>query len=218
MATTVDKPGTSALERNWWLRAPAVLVAPRAVFASLRDDSDEAADERGQPIVTLIWFAGMAAVLATPTARSLLNQGGSPVVVAIWAFLAGGVYSLITYFAGGGLLFGSARRLGSLGSYRRARHLLALASAPIALTLVTVWPVRYAIYGEWLFHTGGDDWGPGDRIFGGLIYASFVWSGLLLVLGVRFVHGWGWGRSLATAGLAASLPILLVLATHVASF
>ncbi len=204
----------SRLELNWWLRAPAVLVAPRAVFVSLRDDSEEAAEERSQPIASLIGLAGMAAVLATPTARGMLNQGGSWVIVPIWAFLGGGAYALATYWLGGGLLFGAARRLGGLGSYRRARHLLGLASAPVALSLVTLWPLRIAIYGEWLFHWGGSDWGPGDRTFGALVYASFVWSGLLLVVGVRSVHGWGWGRSLATAALAASLPALLVLATH----
>jgi hypothetical protein len=39
-----------------------------------------------------------------------------------------------------------------------------------------------------------------------------VWSAVLLVIGVRSVHGWTWGRSLATVGLAAALPALLVLA------
>jgi hypothetical protein len=46
MAATVDSSRGSALERSWWLRAPAVLVAPRAVFVSLRDDSDEAMEAR----------------------------------------------------------------------------------------------------------------------------------------------------------------------------
>jgi hypothetical protein len=35
---------------------------------------------------------------------------------------------------------------------------------------------------------------------------------VLLVVGVRSVHGWSWGRSLATAGLAAALPALIVAA------
>src|SRR6516165_8557461 len=103
---TTDAARTSPLERNWWLRAPAVLVAPRAVFASLRDNSAEAAEERSQPLAALIGLAGIAAVLATPTARSLLNQGASSIIVPIWAFFAGGVYALATYWLGGGLLFG----------------------------------------------------------------------------------------------------------------
>ena len=216
MATTAESSPTSPLERNWWLRAPAVLVAPRAVFASLRDDSEEAADERGQQLAALIWLAGMAGVLATPVARSLLNQGASPILIPIWAFIGGGAYALMVYWLGGGLLFGAARRLGSLGSYRRARHLLALSSAPLALSLFAIWPLRYAIYGEFLFHTGGDDYGTGDQILGALVYAAFVWSGLLLVIGVRAVHGWSMARSLAAVGLAASLPVLFVIATRVA--
>src|SRR4029077_3063774 len=106
-------------------------------------------------------------------------------------------------------------RFGSLGSYRRARHLLTLSAAPVALTLFTVWPLRIAIYGENLFRTGGSDWGPGDRAFGWILYLAFAWSAALLVLGVRSVHGWSWGRSLATVGLAAALPALIVLATYV---
>ena len=79
--------------------------------------------------------------------------------------------------------------------------------------MCAVWPVRIAIYGEDLFRTGGNDWGPGDRVFGGLLYAAFVWSALLLLVGVRTVHGWSWPRTVAAVGLAAALPALIVLAT-----
>jgi hypothetical protein len=217
MAATADPARTSALERSWWLRAPAVLVAPRAVFVSLRDDSEEAVEARQEPITAIAALAGIAAVLATPVARHLLNDASFSVsLIPIWAFFGGMVYAVAVYWLGGGLLFGAARRFGSLGSYRRARHLLALAGAPVALTLFTVWPIRIAVYGQNLFRTGGTDWGPGDRTFGALLYAAFVWSAVLLVLGVRSVHGWSWGRSLATLGLAAALPVLIVLAGHVA--
>jgi len=204
---------SSALERNWWLRAPAVLVAPRAVFASLRDNSEEAVEARQEQLTAMIGLAGIAAVLASPTFRHLLNDGDvSLVLVPVLAFISGAFYAVAVYWLGGGLLYGAARRLGGLGSYHRARHLLALSTAPLALTLVTVWPLRIAIYGENLFRTGGDDWGPGDRTFGGLIYFAFVWSAILLVIGVRTVHGWSWGRSLATVGLTLALPALVVIA------
>ena len=84
---------------------------------------------------------------------------------------------------------------------------------PLALALFTLWPIRIAVYGQDLFRTGGNDYGPGDRVFGGLLYFAFAWSAVLLVIGVRSVHGWSWGRSLATVGLAAALPALLVFAT-----
>jgi hypothetical protein len=216
MAATVDTSRTSALERSWWLRAPAVLVAPRAVFVSLRDNSEEAVEARQEPITALAALAGIGGVLATPVARTLLNDPSFSVsLIPVWAFFGGIVYAVAVYWIGGGLLFGAARRFGSLGSYRRARHLLTLSAAPIALTLFTVWPIRIAVYGQDLFRTGGRDWGPGDRAFGGVLYLAFGWSAVLLVLGVRSVHGWSWGRSLATVGLAAAVPALVILATTV---
>jgi hypothetical protein len=214
MASAETSARPSALERSWWLRAPAVLVAPRAVFTSLRDESDEALEARQEPLTAIAGLAGFAAVLGTPVARHLLNDASFSVsLIPVWVFVGGAVYAVAVYWLGGGLLYGAARRLGGLGSYRRSRHLLALAGAPLALALFTLWPLRIAIYGQNLFRTGGDDWGPGDRIFGGLLYLAFAWSAALLVIGVRSVHGWSWGRSLAAVALAAALPVLIVLAT-----
>ena len=214
MAATVDPARTPVLERSWWLRAPAVLVAPRAVFASLRDESEEAVEARQEPLLEIAALAGIAAVLGTPVARELLNDASFSVsLIPVWAFLGGMVYAVAVYWLGGGLLYGAARRFGGLGSYRRARSVLALSGAPLALALFTLWPVRIAIYGQDLFRTGGTDWGPGDRIFGGLLYFAFAWSAILLLVGVRSVHGWSWGRSVATVALAAALPALIVFAT-----
>lgn len=109
---TADTAPVSALERSWWFGAPAVLVAPRAVFASLRDESP-----------------------------------------------------------GGGR--------GEAGSLPHRRQRL----------------------------------GPGDRIFGGFLCAAAGWSVVLLLVGVRAVHGWSWPRSFATTALAAALPALIVAAT-----
>ena len=156
-----------AIARNWWLRAPAVLVAPRAVFVSLRDTSPEAIEARTEPITAIVGLAGIAAVLGTPVARTLLNDSSfSVALIPVWAFLGGALYALALYWLGGGLLYGAARRLGGLGTYRRARQTLALATAPLALSLVTFWPVRIAVYGQDLFRTGGNDYGRTDEIFG----------------------------------------------------
>lgn len=214
MAATADTARGSAVERSWWLRAPAVLVAPRAVFVSLRDDSDEAMEARQEPLNAMIGLAGFAGVLGSPVARHLLNDPSTSVsLIPVWVFLGGAFYAVAVYWLGGALLHGAARRFGSLGSYRRARCVLALSAAPLALSLFTLWPIRIAIYGQNLFRTGGPDWGRGDRIFGALLYLAFAWSAVLLVVGVRSVHGWGWARSLATVALAAALPTLIVLAT-----
>jgi hypothetical protein len=205
MAATADTARGSALARSWWLRAPAVLVAPRAVFVSLRDESEEAIEARQEPLLAIAALAGIAGVLATPVARQLLNDASFSVsLIPVWAFLGGMAYAVAVYWLGGGLLYGAARRFGGLGSYRRSRSMLALAAAPLALALLTLWPVRILIYGQNLFRTGGTDWGPGDRIFGGLVYFAFAWSAVLVLVGVRSVHGWSWGRSLATVALAAA--------------
>jgi len=204
----------SALERNWWLRAPAVLVAPRAVFASLRDESEEAVDARQEPIAAIAALAGISVVLVSPTFRRMLNDGDVSIgLIPVLAFISGSLYAIAVYWLGGGLLYGAARRLGSEGGWRRARQVLALAAAPLALSLLIFWPVRIAAYGVDLFRTGGDDYGRGDAVFGGVYLGFVAWSLLLLLIGVRTVHGWTWGRAAATVALAAAAPVLIVLAT-----
>jgi hypothetical protein len=212
--TEVAPQPQSALERSWWLRAPAVLVAPRAVFYSLRDESVEEAESRQEPLAAIAALAGIAAVLPSPTFRRMLNDPSvTLVLVPVLAFIAGSLYAIVTYWLGGGLLYGAARRLGGEGSWRRARHTLALAAAPLALSLVTFWPIRIAVYGQDLFRTGGDDYGRGDAIFGGVYLGFVAWCVLLLLVGVRTVHGWTWGRASAAVALAAAFPTLIALAS-----
>ena len=211
---STDLAPAPAIERNWWLRAPAVLVAPRAVFASLRDDSDDAAEARQETLIVVAVLAGISVVLTTRTFREMLNNGSvSLVIIPVLAFIAGALYGTAVYWLVGGLLHGAARRLGSQGSYRRARHVLALAATPLAFSLVTFWPVRLAVYGEDLFRTGGDDYGRGDAVFGGVYLGFVAWSLLLLLVGVRTVHGWTWGRAAAAVALAAAFPVLISVAT-----
>jgi hypothetical protein len=199
---------------SWWKRAPLVLLVPRPVFVALRDESVEDAEERQEPLAALIALAGISVVLVSPAFRQMMNSGGVDVIlVVVLAFIAGVLYAVATAWLGGGLLFGAARRLGGLGSYRRARQTVELASAPLALALVTFWPVRIAVYGSDLFRTGGDDYGRGDGIFGGVFLGFVAWSVILLLIGVRATHGWGWGRSAAAVVLAAAFPALVVAAT-----
>jgi len=201
---------------GWWLRAIAVLVAPRAVFVALRDETHEAVEARQEPIAAIAGLAGIAGVLGTPVARQLLNDASfSNALIPVWAFFGGVVYALAFYWLGGGLIFGAARRLGGHGSWRRARHLVALASAPLALSLLVFWPVRIAVYGTDLFRTGGDDYGRGDTIFGAVYFAFLAWSVLLLVVGVRSVHGWTLTRAASAVALAAVFPALIVVASAV---
>jgi len=201
---------------SWWKRAPAVLVAPRPVFVALRDESLEDAEARQEPLAAVIALAGIAVVLVSPTFRRMLNDPSvDAVLVPVLAFIAGVLYAVVVMWAGGGLLFYASRRLGGLGSYRRSRHVVALASAPFALALLTFWPIRLAVYGSDLFRTGGDDYGRGDSVFGGIFLGFAAWALLLLLIGVRSVHGWSWGRSVGAVALALVFPALIVAAATI---
>jgi hypothetical protein len=197
--------------RDWWLRTLLVTQHPRAVFVALRDDSRESTSDRSEQILAIVVLAGIAAVLMTPTAATLSDDGGpSGIVVPIWAFLFGLIYGVFGYFAIGGLLYFSVKALGSQGTYRRARHVLAFAAVPMALSLV-LWPFKLALYGSDWFHAGGRDAGLGGGIFDLLTYAFFVWALILLVIGIRAVHGWTWARAAAAAGLSLALPLAFAL-------
>jgi len=191
-------------DRQWWLRVPAVFLSPRSVFVALRNEEQEDIDARQEPILALVYLAGIAAVLATSTAGRLLDDGEyDSLLVAVWAVIAGGIYGLAGYFIIGGAVYLGARGLGSLGTYRRSRHILGFAAAPLALSLFLVWPLELAVLGGDVFRTGGSDDGASDRVFDGLELGFALWSAALLLVGVRAVHGWSWWRSLGVLALVA---------------
>lgn len=195
--------------RDWWLRTLLVLQRPRPVFVALRDDSREASGDRAEPILLVVMLAGIAGVLTTGTAAHLMDDSSYDAgITAIWAFLFGVIYGAFGYFVVGALLHGAAKLFGSQGSYRRARHVLAFAAAPIALSLL-LWPVKLSLYGGDWFRTGGSDTGTGGAVFDLLTYAFFAWAAILLVIGVRSVHGWTWPRALAATVLGLVAPVAL---------
>ncbi|HVU78600.1 MAG TPA: Yip1 family protein [Gaiellaceae bacterium] len=193
--------------RDWWLRTLLVLQHPRPVFVALRDDSRDSAGDMAEPILLIVILAGIAGVLTTGTAATLNDTGDfDPGTIAIWAFFFGAVYGAFGYFAVGGLLHVAVKGLGSLGTYRRSRHVLAFAAVPMALSLV-LWPIKLALYGEAWFRTGGGDTHAGAAVFDLLTYVFFAWALVLLVTGVRSVHGWTWGRAVAATALALVVPV-----------
>jgi hypothetical protein len=201
-------------EKAWFLRALLVLQSPRVVFAQLRDDSPEAAEPRQDTAGALVWLAGISGVLATSVASTLLDDAEmDTALAAVWAFLAGGLYGFSLYLVLGKVLHVGLRKLGSRGSFRRARHLLAFAAAPIALALFIYWPIRIAVYGEDLFQYDGTDGNAAGTAFGYAFYGFGLWSLALLLIGVRTVHGWTWARSAAgvavTALIAAGLALVV---------
>jgi hypothetical protein len=203
--TPHDEPELSA-ERAWWLRVPAVLLGPRPVFFALREEDEDDVAARGEPVLLVTWLAGAAAVLASPTAAGLLDDPDyDPVLLAVWAFIAGGIYGAVGYFLLGFGLFFGARLLGSLGSFRRERQIVGFAFVPLALSLLVLLPLRLALYGGDTFRDGGADEGAGEAVLLGLQLGFAAWSLALLAIGVRVVHGWSWPRSLAALAAGALL-------------
>jgi hypothetical protein len=204
---TADTSMELSPTRAWWLRVPAMLLSPRSVFFALREeDDDDDVAARSEPLLLVIWLAGIAAVLATPTAADLLDDPDyDSTLLAIWAFIAGGIYGFVGYFVIGlAVLFG-VRLFGSLGSFRRARQTVGFALVPLAVSVLLVLPLRLALYGGDTFRAGGADEGTGERVLLGAQLVFAVWSVALLVLGIRVVHGWSWLRAVAAVVVAAAL-------------
>jgi Yip1-like protein len=192
-------------ERDWWLRTLLVLQRPRAVFAPLRSDDPRELEAREEPILALIFLAGIAGVLSTDVASRIMDDFViDKLTLLVWVFVAGAIYGVALYFLVGFLVYAGARAAGAGLSYRRARHVLAFACVPLVCSLI-VWPVRLAVYGEDTFRSGGSDSGAGAHLFEAIEYVVLGWCAVLLVLGLRTVGGWSWVRA-----LLASLPALAV--------
>jgi hypothetical protein len=186
---------------------PAVFFSPRSVFFALREEDPDDVGARGEPILLLVWLAGVATVLASPTASTILDDADyDGVLLAVWAFVAGGIYGAVGYFFFGFALFFGARLFGTLGDFRRERQIVAFAAAPLALSVLLLLPLRLALYGGDTFHAGGADEGTGKTLLVVAQLAFVAWSVGLLLVGVRVVHGWSWLRS---AGVVATGGALL---------
>jgi hypothetical protein len=204
---------------TWFLRALVVLQAPRPVFAALRDDSAEASSARAEPVLALAILAGMGMLLLTPEASTVLDSSDYDwIVFAIWLFTVGSVMGAFVIWAVGGLLYLAATWLGSLGSYRRARHVVAYALAPLALSLVVMLPLRLALFGRDTFLLDGSDSGGRGLGVALLGWGFAAWSVVLLLVGVRAVHAWTWARAAAAVALVAlGIAVLTALRLAVSS-
>ena len=191
--------------RAWWLRTLLVAQAPAAVFAALRDDSRETAEDRQEPIAAAAFAAGLALTLLSSQAASFADdpaRGG--IVIPVWLFIAGAFVAIVNYWLGGAVLYLALKWLGSGRSYRQARHLLGLAAVPLALSLVLL-PIRLALYGGDIFRSGGSDSGVGPDVFALLEGAAGLWALVLLAIGIRTLNGWSWPRAAAGVLLFAAL-------------
>ncbi len=191
MATQARGGAAQTDERYWLLQALAVLVSPRAVFASLRDDSDDAARARSEAVLALVLLAGIASILWAPNVGRLHSDQlvqWDALLISIVVFFGGAIYGMAAYWVAGLVLHAAASPFRLTRSYRQARHLLAFAAAPVALSLFLVWPFRLALYGEDLFKAGGSDRGAGNYVFVGVELFFVAWALGLLLLGLATVR------------------------------
>jgi hypothetical protein len=190
-------------EREWWLRAALVLWDPRAVFEAMRSDG---ADERQEPAAALAFLAGLFAVLSTPRFATLLDEPEvDGLSVVVFAFIGAVAYGFAGYF-----VLAAALKLASGAKYRLARHVVAYAAAPLALGVLALWPVRFAVHGSDLFRAGGSDSGADGTLFALAELGLALWSAGLLVAGARYALRQPWPRAAAVSVLPLTLAGLAV--------
>ena len=189
----------------WWERTLLVLRRPAEVFAALREEDDHS---RSEPLLALVFLAGIAGVLGTNAFSHALDDFElDGLTLAVIAFISGGLYGLVGYFVLGFLVYAGARAAGSDVTFGRSRQIVGFAVVPLALSLL-VWFVRIAVYGGDPFRSGGSDTGFGNQLFEAAELAVLLWSAVLLVVGLRAYHGWSSARALAAALPALALPAL----------
>jgi hypothetical protein len=204
------------LERLWWGNVWRVLRSPWAVLSGLRPGDDEEADDdaaaaRQEPVLLIVILAGIAGVLATPTADRLLDSTDfDGLLIAVWAFIGGLFYGFTVYMLGGLALWLGARGMGGEGEWRLARHLLAYSAVPVALSLFVLLPVRLLAFGGDTFRSGGSDAGGGGTAIVVAQLGFVMWSLALLVLGLRAVYDFSWGRAIGTLGLVALVVAAMI--------
>jgi hypothetical protein len=199
-------------EREWWWRLLRVLAAPASVFVWVRDDSDEAAAARQEPITAVVFLSGISIFLSTRTAGRLFDDFEFDwLLVVVEAVVAGLLVGIQNFWILGGAVYLGGKAADSAASYRQARHVTGLALAPFVLALIFVWPVRLAMFGADVFRSGGSDQGAAEAVFRTIDLGLLAWSAALVYLGVRALNGWSWLRSLAGIAVAAVFFTLLVL-------
>ena len=99
--------------REWWLRAAVVLWEPRSVFTAMPVTDP---DDRQEPAVTLVFLAGLFAVLSTPRFAGFLDE---PEVDAL-ALVAFALVGAAAYAFAGYFLLGAALKLASGTSFQLA--------------------------------------------------------------------------------------------------
>ena len=103
---TQAEPARRDESAEWWLRALLVAQAPRQVFAELRDDSREAAEDRQDVVAAIAFFVGLALTLLTAQASNFADDPARKgIVIPVWLFIAGLLVGVVNYWLAGGVLY-----------------------------------------------------------------------------------------------------------------
>ncbi len=217
MSTSTHDP--AALERESWALLRLALTAPTRAFGGLADESREAADARQEPLVAVIFLAGIGMFLSLVALEPPYDKwtGFSGVTLALQSILGGALVGLSNFWLGGALVYLGTRGLGATSGYRLARHVAGLATVPFIAALVVVWPVRLALYGGDLFRAGGGDDGTGGDVFRGIDAVFLSWSLVLVVIGIRATQRWPWRLTAGAFAVAALFAMLVGTLAYAAS-
>lgn len=200
-------------QRAWWLRALLVLQAPRPVFLALRDDSPAAEEARSEPATALIFLGGIAGVLLAPAFGRLYDDYALDALdVLVIVIFAGSIYGFFSYYVLGWTLSLGVRAMGEEARARRCRHILAFSLTPLVLSLILVWPLRFAVYGSDVLRSGGSDSGAGGQALRWLCIAFAAWSLGLLVYGIKTVLRLDWFRAVGASIFSLALVGLVLAA------
>ena len=198
--------GTQSAVRAWWRRVPRVLTHPTSVFAALRVDDDVDLQARSEPILAIIILAGMAGIILTPAWGTQFDDATVDwLVLAVVTFIGGIFYGAAGYFLLGLAVWAGARGVGGDAPARRARHVLAFACVPLALSIVVTLPLALIAFGADFFRSGGSDAGTGRAIVLATGLGFIAWSLCLLALGLRVTYRLPWQSVLGTVALAGVL-------------
>jgi hypothetical protein len=209
----VTELAVSSPQRDWWRRTLQVLRDPRPVFAALREEGDDDTSARAEPVLAVVILAGVALALSSSSAAHLMDDPAyDALLVAVWAFIAGGITGFFLYWVGGLLVWLGLLSRGAQMPFQRARQLLGFACVPLAVSLV-LWAPRLALFAGDNFRYAGSDRGTGAAVFGWLEVACGLWSLTLLVVGAQAVTRWRWRRTSEAVVVAAFVPALVALAT-----
>ena len=181
------------------------------MFLALKDESEEAVENRQEPVTALVYLGGIAGVLLAPAFGHLQNDYALDALnILVIVFFAGAVYGFFAYWLLGWTLSRGISVLRGAARAHLCRHVLAYSLAPLVLSLLFVWPLRLALYGSDVFKEGGADSGTAGQVLRWVCVGFAAWSAGLLVLGVRTVESWPWWRALAASVFAIGLTAFVL--------